>query len=88
METIVHNIRDLTGNERCAAEQLVGHALGENQQLVIQVVALGPGIAASEMPVGDATLPEWCNVYEGLTDTEIANIEKSIVRERSSRSFG
>jgi hypothetical protein len=36
----------------------------------------------------EATLPEWCKVYEGLTDAEIDEIEKSIVRDRGRRSFG
>jgi hypothetical protein len=87
METVVHNIRDLTGDERTAAEQLVGHALRENQQLVIQVVTLDLGVAPSCGIAGEAKLPEWCNVYEGLSDAEIAEIEKSIVRDRGSRSL-
>jgi hypothetical protein len=32
-------------------------------------------------------LPDWCNVYEGLTADEIDEIEKSIVRSTTSRSF-
>ena len=40
METVVRNVRDLQGNERSAAEGLVGHSLRENQKLVIQVVNL------------------------------------------------
>jgi hypothetical protein len=87
METVVHNIRDLKGNKRSAAEELVGHSLRENQQLVIQVITLGQvsGPCGKTKPEGN--LPEWCNVYEGLTDAEIAEIEKSIVRDRGSRSF-
>jgi hypothetical protein len=87
METVVHNIRDLKGNKRSAAEQLVGHSLRENQQLVIQVVTLELGPSPSGTTTGEGKLPEWCNVYEGLTDAEIADIEKSIVRDRGSRSF-
>jgi hypothetical protein len=37
METIIRHVRDLGTSERTVIEQLVGHALGENQQLVIQV---------------------------------------------------
>lgn len=87
METVVHNIRDLSDNKRTAAEQLVGHSLRENQQLVIQVVNVD---LASKQPVSDTgqgALPDWCNVYDGLTDAEIAEIEKSIVRSHDSRSL-
>ena len=27
----------------------------------------------------EGKLPEWCNVYEGLTDEEIADLEKTIL---------
>ena len=85
METVVHNIRDLGDNERSAAEQLVGHALRDDHQIIIQVVA-GNGFPAEAPSLGD-TLPDWCDVYEGLTDVEIADIEQPIVRSDSSR-FG
>lgn len=85
METVVHNIRDLSGNERSAAEQLVGHPLRENQQLVIQVVSLDVDTTPSDAETGEGSLPEWCNVYAGLTDEEVAEIEKSIVRDHGSR---
>ena len=87
METVVPNIRDLSGNERSAAERLVGHALRENQQLVIQVVNIDLGSPPSGNGTDAGKLPDWCNVYEGLADAEIAEIEKSIVRSHSSRSF-
>ena len=85
METVVHNIRDLSDNERSAAERLVGHTLQDDHQLIIQVIATN-GLPAVTPPLGD-TLPDWCNVYEGLTDAEIADSEQSIVRSDTSR-FG
>ena len=83
METVIHNMRDLSDGERSAAEQLVGHTLSDDHQLIIQVV-VGNGVTDQPTQVGD-TLPDWCNVYEGLTDVEIAEIEKSIVRSDSTR---
>ena len=85
METVVHNKRDLGDNERSTAEQLVGHVLRDDHQIIIQVVA-GNGFPGEAPSLGD-TLPGWCNVYEGLTDAEIADMELSIVRSDSSR-FG
>ena len=75
METVTRNVRDLGENERSAAERLVGHGLRENQQLIIQVVSVDLGAQA---PAGDDTgdeLPSWCNVYEGLSDEQIADLE-------------
>jgi hypothetical protein len=33
-------------------------------------------------------LPEWCNVYSGMTDEEIDDIESAIVRDPGTRRFG
>ena len=79
METVVHNVRDLRNNERSAAEQLVGHSLRENQQLVIQVVNLDIATERAGNGTAEGKLPGWCNVYEGLTDEEIADLEKTIL---------
>jgi len=42
METVVRNVRDLDQIDRSALERVVGHQLGEGQQLVIQVVPVSP----------------------------------------------
>ena len=78
METVVHDVGKLGDSERSAAEQLVGHPLFKNQQLVIQILNLER--AAEEQEVGAETeqLPEWCNVYAGLSDEEIAALEGAI----------
>ena len=84
METIVRNVSDLQKNERSAAEQLVGHSVRENQQLIIQLADIEFGPAPSGAVASEGKLPDWCNVYEGLTDAEIDEIEKSIVRDHAS----
>ncbi|RPI89000.1 MAG: hypothetical protein EHM42_03780 [Planctomycetaceae bacterium] len=85
METITRRVRDLEAIERCAVERLVGHGLRENQQLIIQVVS---GELGDEEPstVSPSGLPAWCNVYEGMTGDEIAEVEQSIIRSKVSRS--
>lgn len=79
METIVRNVRDLHDSERSAAEQLVGHRLRENQQLVINVLSVDVGTNSPATGATNNALPAWCNVYDGLTDDEIAELEKSIL---------
>src|SRR5262245_21665721 len=79
METVVRNVRDLPDNERSAAERLVGHSLRANQKLVIQVVNLdlATGLPGNNTRRGE--LPDWCNVYEGLSDDDIAELETRIL---------
>lgn len=79
METIIHNFGALDEAGRTAAETLVGHSLAEDQQLVIQVVSRDPSAAEAASPAADE-LPEWCNVYAGLSDGEIATLEQAISR--------
>jgi hypothetical protein len=84
METIIHNFGALDEAGRNAAETLVGHSLTENQQLVIQIVnqdatAVEAASTAADEPTADQ-LPEWCNVYAGLSDGEIATLEQAISR--------
>lgn len=83
------NVRDIDPGDRIAIEHLVGRSLSDDQQLIIQIV----GSATAQANVADWAnladeLPEWCNVYQSLSDDEIADLEKSIVRCTESRSFG
>ena len=57
----------------------MGHSLAENQQLVIQIVNQDAPAVEAASPAGDE-LPEWCNVYAGLSDGEIATLEQAISR--------
>ena len=83
METVTRDVRELGALERSAAEQLVGHSLSDQHRLVIQVIGISPG--ADPLQAVADELPSWCNVYEGLTDDQVAEIEKSIVRCNLSR---
>lgn len=80
METITRNVSDLEGEERRKYETLLGHSLRENQQIVIQVVTPGDSLAAEVPSETNKSLPEWCNVYEGLSDDEITELEDVILR--------
>ena len=84
METIVHNVQDLNQSDRTTLERLVGHQLRESEKLVIQVIPVPADRPAVAQPVVDS-LPDWCHVYEGLTDAEIDELDRSIVRDHSSR---
>jgi hypothetical protein len=92
MDSIIRNVRDIDSGDRLALEHVIGTHLTENQQVVIQVLNVEAQPTekkeSREFNPQSGKLPEWCNVYEGLGDAEIADIESSIVRSHNSRSFG
>jgi hypothetical protein len=84
METVIRNVGDLSANGRDAAESLVGHPLDANQRLVIHVLAVErrpDEVEPSAPPEAAADqLPEWCDVYAGLSDGQIGALEQLIAR--------
>jgi hypothetical protein len=84
MEKITRNVRDLKQDERRVYEEALGERLCENQQVILQVVTLHEPTSTEEPRPGAATaqLPGWCDVYEGLSDEEIAEIE-DVILDRS-----
>jgi hypothetical protein len=96
MQSMTRNVRDLDAEKRRSLESVLGHQLQDNQQVIIQVVSLNtePNNAQAERPEpqesgeGTPKLPEWCNVFDGLADEEIAELEKTILRRADlTRSF-
>jgi hypothetical protein len=84
METVIRQVRDLRDAERSAIEQLVGHALRADQQLVIQVKSLDvPTLPVPTQSAGK--LPAWTHVYDGLSDDQVADLER-VVLERADLS--
>ena len=85
MEAIIRNVRDIETSEREVLEHVLGQTLRENQQVIIQVVTL-----SREAPEGDEVtdampsprLPQWCNVFAGLSDEEVADVD-AVIRERA-----
>jgi len=90
MESIVRNVSDLHADQRQWLESALGHQLRDNQQVIIQVLAVQNQAAPDEAGVeaaapggaaaSDDEVPEWCRVYEGLSDEEIAEIEEIALR--------
>ncbi len=84
MEALIRNVGDLNTHDRKALEHVLGLPLSEDQQLVIQVVNLNipanvPANAVNPR-VSFPTLPAWCNVYEGLADSEIEDLDQAILQ--------
>jgi hypothetical protein len=76
MDNIVRNVRDIDTGDRHALEHVVGQSLGDNQTLIIQIVSSESTGSIAPQDAGAHGLPPWCNVYEGLSDDEIAEVEK------------
>ena len=87
METITRDVGQMKTQERSAAELLVGHALREHERVIVHVLALDADETASEDPQPTATLPDWCNVYKGMTEKEVDDVQQSITRCNVTRSF-
>lgn len=78
MESIIRGVSALDDAQRHTLEHVIGRELRENQRLVIQVVNLDLA-PESPSPGGTPTagrLPDWCNVYEGLSEQQIEEIDK------------
>ena len=82
MESVTRNVRDISPPDRLVLEHVIGRQLAENQQVIIQVCNLRldhDGIQDAEKNGGGA-LPDWCNVYAGLSDNQISTIEEVILK--------
>ena len=71
MDAITGNVRDIDQADRDALEHVIGQSLRDDQQVVISVrIAAPPSSESSEasgVPAAE-NVPEWWNVYEGLSD--------------------
>ena len=86
METITRNVKDIGSEDRRALEHVLGRALAETQRVMISVVDVDVPAAVPTSSAG--MLPSWCNVFEGLSDDEVADIERiALTRANLSRVF-
>jgi hypothetical protein len=75
--THIVKVRDLAAEDREILEQVVGVHLTEDQEVVISV-----------QPASKTKLPDWLNLYAGLPDDQIAELEGAILqRDHSSRTL-
>lgn len=81
MESIIRNVRDIGSADRRALEHVIGQDLLEDQQIVICVVGIGAPPVSETPPSSAAVLRDWCNVYEGLSDDQIAEIDRATSRQ-------
>jgi len=104
MESISRNVGDLTATERQVYETVLGHQLHAGQRVIVQLIDVdasnaNEGDSAKAQSTkssqengkqhhGSAQLPEWCDVYRGLTDKEVEEVEESILaRSPASRNI-
>ena len=81
METIIRNVRDIETSERLVLEHVLGRQLQENHQVIIQVVTVEPHPENGIQEVyRSGQLPDWCQVYAGLTDEQVTEVEKVILQ--------
>ena len=76
----MRNVRDIPATDIQALEHLIGVSLYPDQQVIVQVVESEPGRRENSPDSGEAKLPDWCNIYEGLNDEEIDRLDAAIQR--------
>jgi hypothetical protein len=62
MEAVIRKVQDIEESDRHALEHVLGQQLGQNQQIIIQVVSLGSDTAQTSEKGASASdeLPGWC----------------------------
>lgn len=80
MEAITRNVSDIPASDLPAFEHLIGAPLRPSQTIVVQVIERESNGNDLPRDTGDGKLPEWINVYEGLTDEEIDRLEEGFQR--------
>jgi hypothetical protein len=82
MESIIRNVRDIDTSERLALEHVLGQRLKENQQIIIQVVTIAVNAAADAIgsESSPTKLPDWCNVFDGLSDEQVTEVEEVVLQ--------
>ena len=83
METITRDVKDISSPARQAIEDFLGHPLNDNERLVIQVV----GQETGKQPQTGAGLPEWCNVFAGLSEAVTATTAAESARNTQRLTF-
>jgi len=84
MEPVVRPVSDLPLEERRLYESVLGRPLREDQQVILQVTKQaeaprGARPGTDQTPGPARSLPQWCRVYEGLSDDQIADLEQTIL---------
>lgn len=72
--TLNIDVAKLDAPHRRALEEVIGQELAANQRLIISVIEVALPTDISQRPA--QTLEDWTNVYEGLSEDEIEEVDK------------
>jgi hypothetical protein len=78
MESITRNVSDIPAGDLQALEHLIGAPLRPSQQVIVQVIEKESDRNKTPSEAPEPKLPEWFNVYEGLSDAEIDELDAAI----------
>jgi hypothetical protein len=85
MDSVVRNVFDLSADERQVYESVLGQALQNNQQIIVQLVNPETGNAAPSTDNGTSSLLEPYAIWADFADEEIAELESAILDRSESR---
>ena len=74
---MIRKVSDFQPGEKQVLERALGQPLRNEQQLRIEILPVSK--SEKTATASEPSLPEWCDVYQGLTDEEISALEASIL---------
>lgn len=81
MDHLSRNVRDIDPTDRLAIEHVLGQSLRDDQQVVISIHQAPPRAPTNDSDTAKTDrLPSWCNVFEGLSEKELAEVEEAVLR--------
>lgn len=85
MDSVVRNVADLSADERCVYENVLGQPLHDDQQIIVQLVNSQTGNAASPITNGTIGALAAYAMWADFCDEEIAELELAILDRSESR---
>ncbi len=80
MDSIILQVSELGDEERRFLERALGQPLGDEAQVTLGVTHRA---APMELPPSSAEVPSWWNVYDGLSEAEVDELDAAI-RQRAN----
>ena len=78
MVSITRNVSDIPANDIPAFGAPIGAPLQPSQQVIVQVVESESGRNEAPPQSSEPRLPEWFNIYDGLSEEEIDQLDAAI----------
>jgi hypothetical protein len=75
MDKVARHVQEIDAAEKRVYESVLGQVLQADQQVIVQVITPGasPDATTGGQHLADQ-LSDYCNVYDGMSQTEVAEL--------------